>query len=76
MKRQDETHDEYLERLYPEKYIHLEIEKIEKLGYEIYPSDRHCQIFDKLTFLIDADFRDTYLWNLRDALYCFYYELK
>lgn len=67
--------DEYFEKLrkkYPVDVVELEIEKIEKLGYTVVPTESQCLIFKGNELIIDADFADNYHSNLVDAINAFW----
>ena len=55
----------------------IEIQKIEKLGYKVYPDNHQCQIYSADgELIIDADFRNDLQENLMDAIQCFWTDYK
>lgn len=60
--------EEYLLKKYPLEHLEKEFAKIEKLGYEVYPSQTGCQIYLGTKMIIDADFYNSYHLNAAHAI--------
>tara|TARA_R110000868_G_scaffold203969_8_gene451964 strand:- start:3466 stop:3684 length:219 start_codon:yes stop_codon:yes gene_type:complete len=56
---------------YPFDTLESHFERIEKLGYKVYPFPDSCQIYYNNQMIIDADFHDDFHQNAAEAIECF-----
>lgn len=66
-----------LKKIYPLESLENEFEKIEKLGFEVFPSEYQCLIYKSpssviTNLIIDADFYDDYHTNAASAIDSFW----